>query len=388
MTGLSKEGHETASYEPLENHGWALGIARTIHQTLAPGPRLDVLNRRSVEYISESLNTFALGKKPKAVSMYKWITHEVLLATTEGIYAGKFVKARDLVQKSYERYFLDQGHRHPDTPPFTKERTLFEEERGLSTTDMAKMETATSIGILANTLPATFWLVYHIVSDPEVLEDCRTELFSAVKESDDGNTYEVDMTCIKTSCPILFSTFQEVFRFRGTGVSARMMMDDFLLDNTYLLKKGNIVLIPAAVQHGLPSAWGDNVHEFYHKRFIREQGGAKSKRHNPVAFRGFGGGSTLCPGRHFAATEILAFASLIIMRFNIRPVQGYWPTPTVENANAAISIQTPDHDIDVEIEPQNEKRWVVTFSGSDKPMDIAAEDIEEREDKKNVGDIH
>lgn len=263
----------------------------------------------------------------------------------------------------------------------------FEEERGLSTTDLAKMETATSIGILANTLPGTFWLVYHIVSDPEVLEDCRRELFSAVKISDDG-THEVDMTCIKTSCPILFSTFQEVFRFRGIGVSARMMMDDFLLDNTYLLKKGNIVLIPAAVQHGLSSAWGDNVHEFYYKRFIREQRGAKSKRHNPVAFRGFGGGSTLCPGRHFAATEILAFASLIIMRFNIRPIQGYWQAPTVENGNAAISIQTPDHDIDVEIEPQNKKRWVVTFSGSDKPMDIAAEDIEAREDKKEAGEIH
>ena len=86
MTGLSKEGHETASYEPLENHGWALGIARTIHQTLAPGPRLDLLNQRSVEYISNSLNKFALGKGPKTVSMYKWICHEVLLATTEGIY--------------------------------------------------------------------------------------------------------------------------------------------------------------------------------------------------------------------------------------------------------------------------------------------------------------
>lgn len=311
----------------------------------------------------------------------------LLVGIGPSLIAGRFIKARDIVEKSYERYFRDGWHHHPDVPPFTKERMRFDEERGLSVTDLAKMETATSIGILANTLPGTFWLVYHIVSDPEVLEDCRRELFSAVKISDDGDTYEVDMTCVKTSCPILFSTFQEVFRFRGTGVSARMMMDDFLLDDTYLLKKGNIVLIPASVQHGLSSAWGDNVHEFYHKRFLPGHSGAKGKRHNPVAFRGFGGGSTLCPGRHFAATEILAFASLIIMRFNIRPVQGYWQTPTVENGNAAISIQTPDQDFDVEIEPRDEKRWVVTFSGSDKPMDISAEDIEAREDKK-VEDIH
>lgn len=38
--------------------------------------------------------------------------------------------------------------------------------------------------------------------------------------------------------------------------------------------------------------------------------------------------------------------------------------------------------------PKREKRWVVAYSGSDKPMDIAAQDIEAREDKKKVKDIH
>ena len=239
----------------------------------------------------------------------------------------------------------------------------------MSIPDMAKMETSTSIGILANTLPATFWLVYHIMSDPAVLEDCRRELSGAVKVS--GDTCEVDMAYVKTSCPILLSTFQEVFRFLGTEMSARVMMEDFHVDK-YLLKKGGIVLIPAIVQHRLRSAWGDNVDESDHKRFVREPG---TKRPNPIAFRGFGGGSTLCPGRHFAATEILTFASLIILRFDIRPVRGYWKMQGVENANMATSIQTPDDDIEVDVQPRDDKRWVVVFSGFKKPMEVSAEDI-------------
>ncbi|KAH9905705.1 cytochrome P450 [Xylariomycetidae sp. FL2044] len=420
MTGLSKEGHEIVSHEPLENHGYSLALARNIHQSLAPGPKLDVLNRYSVKVITESLNRFALGNQPKTVSLYKWIIHEVMMATTEGVYgscnpyrdpamvaawydfepgfipltlgvapslvARKAFKARKILNQLYERYFQDQGHRHPSVPPFTQERARFNQERGISTQDLAKLETAVSIAILGNTLPSTFWLVYRIVSDPVLLEECREELSAAVKNSADGSGYEVDMTCVKTSCPILFSTFQEVFRFHGTGVSARMMMDDFVLDNTYLLKKGGIVLIPATVQHGLESSWGENVDEFQYKRFIREKS-AKGKRHNPVSFRGFGGGSTLCPGRHFVATEILAFAALIVMRFNVRPLQGSWKMPTVQNSNIALSIQKPDHDIEVILEPRDDKPWVATFAGSDQPMDIAAEDIEAR-DGKTAGEAH
>ena len=65
----------------------------------------------------------------------------------------------------------------------------------------------------------------------------------------------------------------------------------------------------------------------------------------------------------------------IILRFDIRPVKGYWETPGVENANMATSIQTPDDDIEVAVQPRDDKRWVVVFSGSNKPMEVSAEDI-------------
>lgn len=59
----------------------------------------------------------------------------------------------------------------------------------------------------------------------------------------------------------------------------------------------------------------------------------------------------------------------------MQPVKGHWETPTVENANMATSIQAPDHDIEY-VQPGDDKRWGVAFPGSDKPMEVSAEDIE------------
>jgi hypothetical protein len=132
--------------------------------------------------------------------------------------------------------------------------------------------------------------------------------------------------------------------------------------------RGHTVLIPSTVQHSSPPAWGDNVNEFNYKRFL------KPRKHNPVAFRAFGGGATLCPGRHFASTEILAFASLILLRFDIKPagVNG-WGTAGYREANAAFRL--PKEDVKVELIPRDNKRWKVVFSEPGKPMEIVNEDI-------------
>ena len=127
--------------------------------------------------------------------------------------------------------------------------------------------------------------------------------------------------------------------------------------------RGSTVLIPSTVQHSSSSAWGEDVDVFNHKRFVKETG---RKRHNPVAFRAFGGGVTLCPGRHFASTEILAFASVILLRFNIKPVNGVWDTAGYKEDNA--SFRLPKKDINVELIPRDGKKWHVFFSEPGKPM--------------------
>lgn len=244
--------------------------------------------------------------------------------------------------------------------------------------DIARFEVGNTIALLTNTAPAAFWMVYHLYSDPIVLEDCRQELAKIVSTTTGiGGTTKVhtlDMSHLKASCPILLSTLQEVLRFHTVGISIRMVMEDHMLDNKYFLKKGNTVMIPGPVQHTNTSSWGPNVDEFDHARFL-----PKNKRHNPVAFRGFGGGSTLCPGRHFASTEILAFAAMLILRFDITPVGGKWVHLTTDKAALWEVTPVPDQDIEVKITPRASEdgtgKWRILVSDSDKAMPLSAEDL-------------
>ncbi|CAN8102048.1 unnamed protein product [Discula destructiva] len=411
---VSQEAYNIISKDPIEDHGFVMGVPKANHPTLSPGDKLDALNRKTLQIIATSLGDFAIKhtSHPSAkVSMYAWISEHIMAATTEGVYgpnnpfqdpevrniwpvyekgmiplmtgilpgiiASKYVNAREFLVRAYKSYYEEEGYNDPQASAFIKERHKYYSGSGIPLEDIARIEVATSIGLLSNSLPATFWMVFHIFSDAELLQTVRDELSHATTSLEDGRgTRSVDLGYVKNRCPILLAIFQEVFRYHGMGVSSRWVLDDHLLEGQYLLKKGSILLIPASVQHNLASVWGDNVDCFDHKRFLRQGPESKTRRlHNPVAFRGFGGGSTLCPGRHFAATEILAFAAFIVLQFDARPCSGNWVQPTWKETNPATSIHQPDHDLDIEITPRDDMRWEVKFSGSDKAMEVSAEDI-------------
>lgn len=128
---------------------------------------------------------------------------------------------------------------------------------------------------------------------------------------------DIAATEVKSSCPVLLSTWQETLRYVHIGVSARVVMKDIMFDNKYLLKKGATVMTVTPVQHTDASVWGPTVGTFDHRRFLQ---GSGEKRINRAAFRSFGGGSVLCPGRHFVSTEVLSFAALLLLRFDLKPV--------------------------------------------------------------------
>lgn len=206
-----------------------------------------------------------------------------------------------------------------------------------------------------------------------VLDDIRSELSKGV-HIDDSGTRSIDLSHVKSSCPILLSTFKETMRFHSSSTATRIAMEDHQLDNKYLLKKGSTIMMPSSVQHTNREIWGDTGDEFMHRRFLPD---TSAKRINPVAFRGFGGGTTLCPGRHFASTEMLMFAALLVLRFDLHPVGGKWITPTTTKSPMINALPVPDWDVQAELRPRDDASpWSVSFSGYDRGMEIAAEDIE------------
>lgn len=277
-------------------------------------------------------------------------------------------KARELMVKAWEKYFSAGSHLQGSE--LVKARVKINDDFGIPLMQTARIEVAGSQSIITNTLPGAFWMIYHIFSDPVVLEAIRNELIKGVQQDEDG-TCVIDLTHVKSSCPLLLSTFKETMRLHSTSTATRIAIEDYQLGNKYLFKKGSTIMMPSNVQHTNREVWGDTVDTFNYGRFA-----PGVKRVNPVAFRGFGGGTTLCPGRHFASTEVLMFAALVVLRFDLKPVDGKWTKPTTANSSVVNAMPVPDSDIDIQLTPRDGKTWKVSFSGYDKGMEIAAEDIE------------
>lgn len=73
---------------------------------------------------------------------------------------------------------------------------------------------------------------------------------------------------------------------------------------------------------------------------------------------------------------MLAFASVILLRFDIKPVgRNGWETAGYRETNA--SFRLPKEDVKVELIPRDSKKWNVVFSEPGKAMEISSEDIME-----------
>ncbi|KAJ0115128.1 hypothetical protein J7T55_001537 [Diaporthe amygdali] len=401
LLGCQKTTINIIGRDLTKDGGYLMSFPKYVHSALSAGPGLDAMNRRAIQVISKSLDEWS-QKKTTKIQLWQWLRHELLLASTDSVYGPKnpfrnpamekawytfepkmmmFIlklfprvfakesfKAREYMVKVWEEYF-DSGS-YQQGSELVKARVKINDDFQIPLKETARIEVAGSQAILTNTLPGTFWIAYHIFSDPAVLDSIRNELSKGVRQDDDG-ACTIDLTHVKSSCPILLSTFKETMRMYSTSTATRIAMEDYRLDNKYLLKKGSTIMMPATVQHTSKSAWGDTVDEFDHERFA-----PGSKRVNPVAFRGFGGGMTLCPGRHFASTEILMFSALLALRFDLHPVDGKWTAPTTAKSPMVNAMPVPDWDINVEMRPRNDNAWRVSFSGYDRGMEIAAEDIE------------
>jgi cytochrome P450 len=191
-------------------------------------------------------------------------------------------------------------------------------------------------------------------------------------------TKALNITTLKEACPLLLSAYQEVLRYCSMGTSVREVMEDTYL-GSFLLKKGAMVQMPSRVIHQDASLWGTNVKEFNPRRFLREE---KKNRPGDACFRAFGGGKTLCPGRHFATNEILAVVAVFISRLDITPASGSWNLPTTDNTNIAATVMEPDHDIEIQVKARQGYegvKWVVSLHNSEKIFALVTEDNMEEE---------
>ncbi|KAI0104469.1 putative cytochrome P450 [Daldinia grandis] len=367
---------------------------------LKPGLDLDDMNRIMIQNITNSLSQLQPTKGESRESrIYTWLRDTITTATTRSVYgpmspyedksiadsfwefecgllpilvgflpsitAQKPLTARNNVAKAFEAYYKAGGVQKASA--FAQDRYQAGINNNLPLEDIARLEVGGTIAILVNTIPTAFWCLILLHSHPGLLGEIRSEIDACTKTTiENGSTVKtLNITTLKESCPLLLSSYQEVLRYRAMGISIREVMEDTYLDQ-WLLKKGAMLQIPSIVIHQDAGLWGSDVMEFNPRRFLPEE---KHNRPRDVCFRAFGGGKTLCPGRHFATNEVLTFVAAFIVRLDMNPIEGDWVLPTTTNTNAAAGIMAPDQDIQVEIRTRQgfeDVKWSIALNESEK----------------------
>ena len=161
------------------------------------------------------------------------------------------------------------------------------------------------IGILNGTIRTVTWMLYHIYSDPAVLDDCRREIPHAMIEGQipvGTKLRTMEITRLGPVCPILGSG-----HFPGSSAPScdwhlRAASHARHTPRRHLspYKGDGMVVMASVIIHSDCSIWGSDVAAFDHERFLRStvtaNGHSEGKIPSFVYFRVFGGGTRHCPG--------------------------------------------------------------------------------------------
>jgi cytochrome P450 len=210
---------------------------------------------------------------------------------------------------------------------------------------------------IINTVPVTFWTIGYIVENRSLLARIRTELAEVVEptarvEGIGELRLSLNITAVRERCPLLVSAFSEVLRCVGASISTLALHEDVWIDDRYLLTKGALVQISATAIHTDPDVWGPNAADFDPERFL------KPRKIHPSANRTFGGGCSLCPGRHLASDEILAFTAMLLYTFDIEFTEDTPHLPRRDDTDM-LSIMKPTNDLALRLSRRQgmEKVW-------------------------------
>ena len=240
--------------------------------------------------------------------------------------AAKPARARRRLVKAFREFFEnDSAAADGETCEFIRRLGDVAYRFNRDADYLARYFFAVFCAFIINTVPVTFWTIGHIVENPALLARIRAELADVVGVAQLTERtgvceprFSFDVATLRERCPLLVSTCTEVLRYVGASTSTLIVHEDVYIDDQYLLTKGALVQISATAVHSDPDIWGPNAANFDPERFLNHKPSPpRGAKVHPSAYRTFGGGGTLCPGRHLASDEILMLTAMFLHTFDV-----------------------------------------------------------------------
>jgi cytochrome P450 len=407
MVGTSAEANRMFNDAKAKEEGrerMATQVTReVIHPNLSLN-KMDIIGNNQLRHFTDFIGSLHNGDE---VDLYKLVTSEITMASMDTFYGPEnpFAMHSDFIEqffkwengvivymmgilpqwtareahialekmvKGYIEY-VEKGRQHKASQ-LIRDRWQAHVDVGFNIEDMARFEVAMAMAFNVNAGITLFWTLNNIYSRPELLAELREEVHKNALVSPGTISY----TALRESCPLLNSVYKESMRLIAPMTSARYVLADTIVADTYLLKKDTVVQIAGGVLHADQEIWGPDADSFNPHRFLYTPNGTKSNADgtitnskssavHPAAFRGFGGGSSLCPGRHFAQMEITTLTAAFITGWDFEAPEGQtevkWNPPKDEK-RFPFAVVKPLEELSVKVKRRRSMEdvdWVLQY---------------------------
>ncbi|ORY31866.1 cytochrome P450 [Naematelia encephala] len=203
-------------------------------------------------------------------------------------------------------------------------------DEGWSKRDWATVLLAETWALEANAPFAGLWTVIEVLRRPQVLASLRAEVSSTISKLDPpeiSTLMHLSQPELITLLPLLNLALQETLRVHSSSFSIRVAEYDTTFPAAVCegrelsVKKGEeIICVTRPGNIDTTGAWGTDAEIWDTERWIGDDADdEKGKARGPMF--PFGGGSSMCEGRHFASAEILSFLAIFIATIDVQVVR-------------------------------------------------------------------
>ncbi|KAJ7666162.1 cytochrome P450 [Mycena polygramma] len=377
---------------PGEERGFLADIQDMVYTWLGPGDYLSELTSAAAAELKTEVDAYveSVRAEPERVDLLLWVRHCVTTATARYLYGPQNPLAAD---PALEQAFWDFDHglgmllmnivpavtarsaykgrerlvaalgdyleagTHATASKIVQERVKLALQHGWTLRAAARSELSFLFAGIVNTTTSTFWILLQLFADPALLAAVRAELAAVLNTEADTAQLAVEDLKDGAKCPVLLAVYRECLRLNSDNNSVRVVKEPTLLAERWFLAEGAVVQIAGGVMHADEALWGPGTDAFDARRFL--DGKDKERQVHPAAFRAFGGGKTLCPGRHFAMNEILSFVALVVLQLDMRGVAGgVIEVPRKNDKVLPVHILEPTRPVFVEMRPRDGGRQI------------------------------
>ncbi|KAI3396065.1 hypothetical protein diail_482 [Diaporthe ilicicola] len=268
---------------------------------------------------------------------------------------------------------------------FIRERQILLNKRGITDERARAAENLAFMWATnSNSVPAAAWFLIEILRDPKVTQEVQSKFHKANKKHSlplnadvhRGETTSFDVIQLIED-PMLQSLYAETLRLRVASLVVREAAHGTFSFRGWQVIKDKTILVSSLTEAMNEDIWNTggptNAHpldKFWHSRFLVDpkdprSGPLKTPKKRNAALAGtadapyftmdgvagswipYGGGRSLCPGRHFAKREIMLTAAEFLTKFDI--VLKDKKAPEVDMRHFGFGTMPPKHKIACQI---------------------------------------